>query len=310
MATTIETPESMKALVLKSLSTEPSLEIVPTPQPAAGSAVVRVLSASVLHYLRDMYLGKRPNQLLKPLTIGTSAIARVVKPGPDATKFKPGDLVLVDIIIRSRDNETDVFLAGIHEGFSAGSRELMTNGYRDWTYAEYCLAPLENLTLLDERRLLDSPEQGGLGYKLEDLNFLTTLLVPYGGLKDIKLQVGQTVIIAPATGSFGGAAVLVALAMGARVIAVGRNASALASLKKKVPMPDRLETVQLTGNVVADCDALKKFGEIDAYFDIGPPQGYASTHITSCILALRYGARISLMGGYREAVALPYGRIM
>jgi NADPH:quinone reductase-like Zn-dependent oxidoreductase len=310
MAADMELPETMRVLVLKSPSSEPTVEIVPTPKLAVGSAVVRVLSASVLYYLRDMYLGKRPNSLPKPLIIGTSAIARVVALGLDATKLRPGDLAFVDIIIRSRDDETDVYLAGIHEGFSAGSRKLMTDGYRDWTYAEYCLTPLENLSLLDERRLLGDPEQGGLGYKLEDLNFLTTLLVPYGGLKDIELQAGQTVIVAPATDSFGGAAVLVALAMGARVIAIGRNTTSLANLKKKVPMPDRFETVQVTGDIAADCEELKKFGEIDAYFDIGPPQGYTSTHIKSCILALRHVARISLMGGYREDVALPHVRIM
>jgi hypothetical protein len=35
--------------------------------------------------------------------------------------LRPGDLVFVDIIIRSRDDEIDIFLAGIHEGFSDGS---------------------------------------------------------------------------------------------------------------------------------------------------------------------------------------------
>jgi NADPH:quinone reductase-like Zn-dependent oxidoreductase len=310
MSTNIELPEKMRALVLQSSSSEPTVKIVPTPKPAVGSAVVRVLSATVLYYLRDMYLGKRPNSLPKPLTIGTSAIARVIAPSPDSTKLKTGDLVFVDIILRSRDDETDAFLAGIHPGFTEGSLKLMADGYRDWTYAEYCLAPLENLSLLDEKRLLNDPGLGGLGYKIEDLNFLTTLLVPYGGLKDIELQPGQTIIIAPATGSFGGAAVLVALAMGARVIAMGRNSTSLANLKKKVPMPDRLETVQFTGDIAADCEELKKFGEIDAYLDIGPPQAYTSTHIKTCILALRHGARISLMGGYREDVALPYVRIM
>ena len=310
MAIEIELPPTMKALILKANSSEPSIEIVPTPRPAVGGAVVRILSATVLYCLRDVFVGKRSSYFPRPLVIETFAIARVVAPGPDATMFKLGDLVFIDIVLRSRDIGTDVMLAGIHEGFTAGSRKLMTDGYRDWTYAEYCLALLENLSLLDEQRLLGGVDQVGPGYKLEELNFITTLLVPYGGLKDIELQPGQTVIIAPATGSFGGAAVLVALAMGARVIAMGRNTALLANLKKKVPLLDRVETVPATGDVAADCEALKKFGEIDAYLDIGPPQGYASTHIKSCIGALRHGARISLMGGYREDVALPHVQIM
>jgi NADPH:quinone reductase-like Zn-dependent oxidoreductase len=54
--------------------------------------------------------------------------------------------------------------------------------------------------------------------------------VPYGGLRDIDLKPGETIIIAPAAGSFGGAAVKLALAMGALVIAVGRNPEALKKL--------------------------------------------------------------------------------
>lgn len=56
----------------------------------------------------------------------------------------------------------------------------------------------------------------------------------------------------------------------------------------------------------ADCETLKKFGTIDAYFDIGPSGAHASTHIKSAILALRHGARISLMGGYREGESVPH----
>lgn len=92
--------------------------------------------------------------------------------------------------------------------------------------------------------------------------------------------------------------------MGARVIAMGRNRDFLAVLKKKVPFPERVETVPITGDMQADCDELKKHGQIDAFYDIGPPEAHKSTHIKSAILALRHGARISLMGGYREGQSL------
>jgi threonine dehydrogenase-like Zn-dependent dehydrogenase len=99
---------------------------------------------------------------------------------------------------------------------------------------------------------------------------------------------------------FGGAAVCVALAMGARVIAMGRSRESLDFLKSRVSAPERVETVQITGDMQADCNELKQFGVIDAFFDIGPPDAYASTHFKSAILALRHGARISIMGGYKE----------
>jgi NADPH:quinone reductase-like Zn-dependent oxidoreductase len=93
----------------------------------------------------------------------------------------------------------------------------MHGEWRDWTYAEYAKVPLENCFPLDEARLLGSVETGGLGYSLENLTQIPRLLVPHGGLADIKLQAGETIIIAPATGMFGGRAVEVALAMGAKV---------------------------------------------------------------------------------------------
>jgi NADPH-dependent curcumin reductase CurA len=93
----------------------------------------------------------------------------------------------------------------------------MTGEWRDWTYAEYAKVPLENCHPLDEERLLGKIENGGLGYELEDVATVMGPLVPYGGLVDIRLQPGETIVIAPATGLFGGRAVEVALAMGARV---------------------------------------------------------------------------------------------
>jgi len=126
--------------------------------------------------------------------------------------------------------------------------------------------------------------------------------VPYGGLADINLKPGETIIITPATGSFGSAAVQVALAMGARVIAMGRNASSLAKLAAS---HERVETVQITGDIQADLKSLQAFGSIDAYFDISPPEASESTHFRSCILALRHSGRVSFMGGLNGELTIP-----
>ncbi len=89
------------------------------------------------------------------------------------------------------------------------------------------------------------------------------------------------------------------------MIAMGRSQHSLAFLKSRVANPDRVETVPITGDMMADCEALKHFGPIDAFYDIGPPQAAKSTHIKSAILALRHGARVSLMAGYREGTRCP-----
>lgn len=208
-------PDTMRAVVVHSTNEPPTVERVAVPRPFHGSAIVQVLTAGVISYIREIYNGKRNYPFPTPLIAGTSAVGRVVAVGPDAVKLKPGDLVFVDCTIRARDSD-DIFLAAISQGFGEGSAKLMKDVWRDWTYAEYCRTPLESLTVLDEQLLIKD-----LGYSLGQLMYSATLLVPYGGLRDIDLQAGETVIIAPATGPFGGAAVLVALAMGAKVIAMG-----------------------------------------------------------------------------------------
>jgi len=126
--------------------------------------------------------------------------------------------------------------------------------------------------------------------------------VPYGGLRDIDLKPGETVIIAPATGSFGGAAVKLALAMGARVIAVGCNPE---TLNKLAASYERIEAVQITRDAQADLKSLQTFGPIDAFFDVSPPEAANSTHFRSCILALRHSGRVSFVGGLKGELTIP-----
>ena len=257
--------------------------------------------------MADVYNGAPAYPFPTPLVTGTSAIGRIASAGPDATLLSPGKLVLIDSMVRGRDDPTAAFLLGIHEGYTEGSRTLMRGEWKDATYAEYAKVPLENCHVLDEGRLCGDVDEGGLGYSVGDLMLITRLLVPYGGLRDIDLRPGETVIVAPATGSFGGAAVLVALAMGARVLAMGRNVEAL---RKVAARSERVEAVPITGDVKKDVEALLRFGQADAFFDISPPEAAKSTHLKSGILALRHSGRVSLMGGIREDVPIPHVVIM
>ena len=307
MTSNPDLPSTHRALVLRSTSVPLEVETIPTPQPTSGSVVVRILSAGIISYMRDVYNGKRSYPFPMPLVTGSSAIGRVAAIGPDTTSLKPGQLVYVDCVVRGRDDPGAIFLLGLIEGATDGSRKLMHGEWRDATYAEYAKIPLENCEALDEHRLLGDVKSKGLGYSVEELAFLGVLLVPYGGLRDIDLKSGETVVISPATGQFGGGAVLVALAMGARVIAMGRNKEALERLSAH---SDRIETVPITGDVEAETNALRKFGTIDAFFDISPPVAEKSTHIKSAILSLRHGGRVSFMSGFREDLAIPFRHMM
>lgn len=304
---TAQLPPTHRALVQRVYAGPLQVETIPTPQPTPGSAIVRVLAANVVSYMGNVYNGTRQYPYPTPLVTGTSAIGRIAAVGPDATSLTPGQLVFVDCVIRGRDDPSAIFLSGLTEGGSEGSRKLMRGEWRDSTYAEYAKAPLENCVPLDEKRLTASPAEGGLGYDVPRLAYFAALLVPYGGLRDVNLQAGETIIIAPATGGFGGAAVLVALAMGARVIAMGRRLESLAKLKK---FSNRVEVVQITGNLEEEVAALAKFGPADAYLDISPQEAANTTHVKAGIMSLRHRGRVSLMGGFLGDVAIPHRVVM
>ena len=231
---------------------------------------------------------------------GISALGYIVALGPDATVLRPGQLVFVDCVVRARDDPSALFMTAIHDGSSDASKKLMREIWRDGTLAEFVKVPLENCIPLDEKRLCQ-----GLGYSIQDLMYLCYLLVPYGGLRDIKLEPGETVVVCPATGGFGSAGVMVAIAMGARVIALGRNETKLAKLKEHVrsgtPGAD-IETVKLTGDERADTAAVAAFGEIDAALDLSPHSATKSTHLKSVVNAMRRNGRCSLMGAAEDII--------
>ena len=197
-------------------------------------------------------------------------------------------------MIRGRDDPDSIFLTAIREGLTEGSKKLFRDVWRDGTFAEYARLPLENCIPLDEARLC-----GSLGYTIHDLLYIGYLLVPYSGIRNINLEPGETIVVCPATGGFGGAGVQVAVAMGARVIAMGRNEKELARLKEHVlsGSPNAsIETVKMAGDETTVAAALKDFGTIDAVLDLTPPQASKSPHVRSAIWALRRSGRVSLMG--------------
>lgn len=284
-------PLTQNALVQEEYGKPLIVKSMPIPKATSGSVVVKVLYAPIISYMRDVYNGRRKYKYATPLVPGTSAIGTIAATGPDALLLKEGDLVYVDCYIRGRDDHDAGFLLGLSEGGTEASRSLMRH-WIDGTFAEYVKVPLENVFRLDERRLCGDPTQGGLGYKMEQLCWWMAALVPYGGLKSIDLQAGETVIVTPATGSFGSAAVLVALAMGAgKVIAMGRNTAALATLKTR---DARIETVQMTSHLEEEMKALQAFGKADVHFDISPAVSEGSTHFRAAIQSLRCVSILSL----------------
>ncbi|KAK8090372.1 GroES-like protein [Apiospora hydei] len=298
-------PSHHQALILTSTEIGLELKTVPTPTPGRGTVLVRVEAASVISYHRDIFSGARNYPLPSPtqdgglgFAGGFSAVGRVAAVGPDATLLAPGQLVFADCVIRARDDPARVFyLVGVSAGDTDGSRHLANRVWRDGATSP---CPLENCLPLDEHRLC-----GQLGYSAADLAYASYLGVAFGGLRDIRLEPGETLVVCPATGGFGGAGVLTAVAMGARVLAMGRNEAELARLRARVAVTftagnSCVETVRITGDAEADAQALVAAAggaPVDAVLDLTPPQAAGnSTHLRGAMRALRRGGRVSLMG--------------
>ena len=290
----------MKAAVLEAFGSPLVVETLPEPWPGAGEVVVDVVAAPVLPYAAEVFGGARGFPTLLPLAVGVGAVGRVRAAGPDATRVVPGDWVLCDPVVRSRDDAVapDVMLQGWIAP-TEGARRLQEH-FRHGPFAERMLMPLENAVRLGE---LDGAEAGrwcALG----------TLLVPYGGLLAADLKAGETVLISGATGHFGSAGVAVAVAMGAgRVVAPGRNEAVLEDLARRFGR--RVATVSLTGDEGEDEERMLRAaqGPVDKVLDILPPLPDAAP-VRAAVATVRPHGTVVLMGGLRVGLELPYGHLM
>ncbi|KAI0437079.1 GroES-like protein [Xylaria telfairii] len=203
-----------------------------------------------------------------PLIPGTNAICRIAAVPQDTPDLKPGMLVYSSSVVRHRDNTM--------------SEAPMQGEWRNGTWAELIKVPAENVHVLNEQVLTKE-----FDYKIAHPGYISTFMVAYGGLSDVGLRPCETIVVAPATGNFGSAAVFVALAMGAaKVIAMGRNTEKLQKI------------LEGTGN--------RRYDPIGIYFDLSPKLDTTPSHISSAISSLRLRGRISFMGGIRSDVQISY----
>jgi len=128
-------------------------------------------------------------------------------------------------------------------------------------------------------------------------------VVPYGGFLRGGLAAGETVIVNGATGFFGAAAVLLAVAMGAaRVIAAGRDEATLRAVA--AAGGERVAAVRLTGDIDADATRLRDASGGGAHMALDIVGRATSADATLASLrGLRRGGRLVLMGSM--SVPLP-----
>ncbi|KAH8648853.1 isopropanol dehydrogenase [Ilyonectria robusta] len=267
------TSHNQRALVLEARGQPLSLADVPIPDVCPGSAIVKI-----------------PVPLEPPVVPCAQTIGRIHELGPDGTSLDIGQLVFVDLFTRSRDNPDDAILQG-YVGGSAASMKLM-DAWKDGMFAQYARMPRENIAPLNEELLVTQ-----MGYTFADLSLLGPAAIAMGGLCEVDVQAGDSVIVAPATGLYGGSCVQVALAMGARVVAASRNDSLLTKMASTFESTGRLTAVKLTGNLEIDTAALKKATGSVRGADAG-------------LGALRPFGRCAPLGGAEGNVEIPYLHVM
>jgi alcohol dehydrogenase len=292
----------MKSWKLDSLGGELRLVEVPVPVVRAGSVLIRVEASLLMSYLREYVAGELPVYSAPgmPFTPGGNCIGTIESVGPDVWHLKPGQRAAVSSYFVAQENVSapGQFLLGV-TAFGSPAKK-MQGDWPDGTLAEYILVPAHLVT----------PLAGLDGYNASQLVFLTRYAVPYGGFVRGRLQAGETVVVNGASGAYGSAAVLLALALGAgNVLAVGRNRAALDTLasvggKRVVPVP-------LTGAVDADADSIRALAGGGAHLALDMVGNAKDSNATMAVLnSLQRGGRHVLMGSMTGELPIPYLKLM
>lgn len=304
-------PTQNRGLWLSSFSSPLELIHLPIPEVTSGSVVVKVFNTVLFPYAEDIHAGRLSvYNLSLPMVPHPSHIGRVHAVGPDAVLLKPGDLVYFSAPISARDDSDVMIIQGHHGGEGPRGRKLMQGEWRDGALQQYQKVPLENLFLLDEDRLSKQ-----LGYTPAELHEISFYTFGIGALVEAaKLQAGETVLIGPATGIYGGIASEVALALGANVIAIGRNKEKLELLGQKLGNSDRFRYVAMTGDVDADTAAIRKATPggrgVEVYNDWASGSLNGSPFFAAAIRAVRPRGRVVLSGAPAGSIEVPYTLVM
>src|ERR1700694_2881933 len=237
----------MKAWQLDRPGGELRFTDVRTPEPRPGSALVWIEASALMSYLKAYVEGKLPiyNPPPGPFTIGTNGVGVVEAVGRDVWHLKPGQRMVMSSHFVAAENVEDPAQVLIGLTSSPDAAPVLAD-WPDGTLAEYALMPVEALT----------PAEGLEEFDWAALVTIGRFVIPFGGLLRGRLAAGETLVVNGATGAYGTAAVLVAVAMGAaRVIAAGRNPAALEAVARAGG--PRVSTVTLTGDVEKDAGALR-----------------------------------------------------
>lgn len=292
----------MKAWQLDRLGGTLSFMDIAVPEPRPGSVLVRIEASALMSYLKAYVEGQLPmyNPPKGSFTPGGNGVGTVHAIGRDVWHLQPGQRVVLSSHFTTAENVEDPaqILIGI-TAFGPDAEKVQAD-WRDGTLAEYALWPAAAVTPAEGLSHIDSAQ----------LAVLMRSIVPFGGLLRGRLAAGETLVVTGATGAYGGAAVLLAIAMGAgRVVAAGRNAVALEAVARTGGA--RVVPVVLTGDIQADASNLRAAANGGAQMAFDMVGGARDPNATLAALrSLRRGGRLVLMGSMSAPLPLSYMELM
>ena len=208
----------MKALVLEGPGAEPSLSVqeVPTPEPGPHDALVEVAACGLCHHDIAIMQGVLRRGVKPDLTMGHEISGTVAQVGDSVTSVSVGDRVTSTLTTSC--GRCDRCLGGREyrclDGQGIGHAV-------DGGFAQFVGLP--------ENSLVHVPE----GIMLEEASVLGCPMgVALQAIRDVAhAQPGENVLVTGAGGGLGAHAVLIASALGARVLAVTTSASKVEALE-------------------------------------------------------------------------------
>ncbi|MBI4564568.1 MAG: zinc-binding dehydrogenase [Planctomycetes bacterium] len=277
----------MKAAVFRRPGQALDVTDVPDPVAAPGEVVVRVAGCGVchtdLHYLdHGVPTFKKP-----PLILGHEISGTVAALGPDVRDVKSGDRVLLPAVLACGDCE---LCAADRDNICL--RMNMLGNHVDGGFAELVKAPARNVVPLPPELPL-----------VESCIIADAVSTPYHAVVHrARVQPGQRVAVV-GCGGVGLNAVQIAVAAGARVVAVDLDARKLA-VARELGAVEGIDASQ-------ERDPVRRLKELTS----GGPDvaleciGREST-IRQALEAIRRGGRVVVVGFCSEAVPVNAGRLM
>lgn len=204
---------TMRAMVMTAIAEPPVVREVPVPTVPADGALVRVTATGICR--SDWHAWAGHDDIALPHVPGHELAGEVVEVGREVTRWRPGDRVTVPFVCGCGR------CSWCRSGQAQVCPDQQQPGFTHWgSFAEYVALHAADTNLVGIPDGVDDGAAASLGCRFATAFRALTARA--------RVQAGETVAIVGA-GGVGLSAVMIARALGARVIAVDRNAGALAA---------------------------------------------------------------------------------